>query len=347
MKRLPLRILSLTLMAALLLPLLFGCGYRPVKSTKWESTPVFSFGEYTVNTETLHAFFMSKCNDIPGFSASYFSGSNGNERFATVLASAVQEIAGIYAMFAVCSSVGIDPFTEEIDDEITEYVKTSVEGGQLGDHVIRGFESYDDYLEYIRANYYMNDAVNRLMIRYALCEEKLDAYYKTSYRYSEADVTAFFESDDCIRITWVNRQGNSAGLGLADNLDLLTRARDYLAAGNYDMAIQYSLSEMTDFYMGRYTLDPLYYGELIAAAYDLEVGEVSSIMDLGSLGYFAFRKRIKDSADLSAHYEQIVALYLGDAMYGKIEEKQNALLSSISYTEYYHSLTPTEIMTAK
>lgn len=347
MKRSLLRLCSLILAAALLLPLLAACGYRPVKSTEWEATPVFTLGEATVNMEMLHTFFYTQCDDIPGFSELYFSGDAGALRFAAVRDAAVREIAGVYALFAVCQAVGIDPYSEDIDDKITEYIEISVEGGALGDQTLRGFESYDDYLAHIRKYYHMNDAVNRLMIRYALCEELLSEYYSTQYRHTEADVTAFFESEDCIRIIWVNRLANSAGLDLAGNLELMTKARDNLIAGKFEEAIWYSLSETTDFYMGRYTMDPLYYGELIEAAYAMEVGDTSRIMDLGSLGYYVFSKRTKESSALSTQYRQIEKLYLGDVMYGEIAKKQEELLQGIVYTDFYRGLTPDGILNAQ
>ena len=94
-------------------------------------------------------------------------------------------------------------------------------------------------------------------------------------------------------------------------------------------------------------MDPLYYGELIEAAYAMEVGDTSRIMDLGSLGYYVFSKRTKESSALSTQYRQIEKLYLGDVMYGEIAKKQEELLQGIVYTDFYRGLTPDGILNAQ
>ncbi len=335
------------LLALLMLGLpLTACGdgyYKPVESTELESTPVFTLGEDTVNFEVLYTFFHNRCENTPGFSDTYFTGEGAAERFSEVMSEAIGEIALVYAMLALCREVEIDPYSEDMDTAVNETIKTSVDGGTFGEYEIRGFDSYKDYLAYLRREFHMNDAVNRLMMRYAECEEALSDHYAESYAYTEADVRDFFESDDCIRILWVSRFENSGGLDRADNERLMESARQKLRGADPYKALQYSLEPTTDFHMGRHTLDRAYYGKLIDAAYALPVGGVSDVMDLGSEGLFALRRMPKDEA-LTTRYEEIAKVYLGEVMYGRIEEIAAELMDSIVYTDFFSTLTAADIL---
>ncbi|MBQ2718711.1 MAG: hypothetical protein IJF73_01445 [Clostridia bacterium] len=339
--------MALLLALCLILVSLTACGdgyYKPVDSTELEATPVFTLGEDTVNYEMLYTFFHNRCENIPSFSAAYFTGEEGDERFREVMDAAIREIASVYAMLTLCREVEIDPYSEEMDTAVNEVIKTSVDGGTFGEYEIRGFDSYKDYLAYLRREFHMNDAVNRLMMRYAECEEALSDYYAESYAYTEADVRSFFESEDCLRILWVSRFENSGGLGRSENLALMESARQKLRGTDPYKALQYSLEPTTDFHIGRHTLDRAYYGKLIDAAYALPTGGVSEVMDLGSEGLFVLRRMDKQSASFSSRYEELAKVYLGEVMYGRIEEIAAELMEGIVYTEFFSTLTAADIL---
>lgn len=347
MKHRFLRAMTLLLALLMLTAPLTACGdgyYKPVESTELEATPVFTLGEDTVNFEVLSTFFHNRCENTHGFSDTYFTGADGGERFSTVMREAIGEIALVYAMLSLCREVGIDPYSEEMDTAVNETIKTSVDGGTFGEYEIRGFDSYEDYLAYLRREFHMNDAVNRLMMRYAECEEALSDHYAKSYAYTEADVREFFESDGCIRILWVSRFENSGGLDRADNLALMESARQKLRGADPYKALQYSLEPTTDFHLGRHTLDSAYYGKLIEAAYALPVDGVSEVIDLGSEGLFALRRMPKEAAALSQRYEEIAKVYLGEVMYGRIDAIAAELLNGIVYTEFFSTLTAEDIL---
>ena len=333
------RVILLILMLALAASSLTACGesYKLRKSSDKEAATVLTLGEDEVPFEVLYTFFRNQCDAVGDIDESYFAGSEGEARYREMLDAAGREIAGIYALFALCREAGIDPYGKEIEDALLEHLKLNVEGGTFGECEVEGFESYDKYLEYVKKTFHMTDSVNRMMIRYALCEEKLNEYYRTQYRYTDEDVADFFNSEDCIRVLWVVRNGY--GLDAADNRDFIVKARNCLLAGDHRLAIQYSTSPNSDFYMGRYTKDAAFYEELIEVAYDLREGEVSDILDLGVEGLFVVKRLAKDSSHLESQFREITAVYLAEEMYSVVEEKAAALLAGATYAEGYSALT--------
>ncbi len=336
--------LTLVLLVVLLLTRCGGGYYKPVESTEREATPVLRLGEYTVNFEVLRAFFYSECLNTPGYSDTYFTGAEGEAHFAAVKEAAIRDIAEIYALLALCGEKEIDTESEEIMTAVDENIKTSVDGGTFGGYEIRGFDSYDEYLAYLEREFHMNDAVNRLMVRYAVCEEELSGYYRLGHPYTEDDVRAFLEGEDCVRLLWVNRFEGSGGLDRAANLALMASARQKLMGADPYKALQYSLEPTTDFYMGRYTLDEAYYAPLIEAVYALPVGGVTEVLDLGTEGLFAARRMEKSESHFEERYEELVKVYLGDVMYGEIDRIADELLQGIVYEDFYNTLTAEDIL---
>lgn len=346
MKKLFVRAIALFLIAALLTLALTACGekYELRKSSKKEATPVFVLGEDTVNFEVLYTFFRNQCDKIEGFTASYFEGADGPARFTETLNAAIGEIAEIYAMFAACREVGIDPYSEVVESKILEYLKITVEGGTMGGDTLYGFDSYDDYLDYIEEKFHMNDAVNRLMLRYAVCEELLMEYYKNSFPYTDSDVAAYFESEACIHLIWVSRTHDAMMQTKEQNLAMMQTAREKLLSGNHSGAIQYSLEPSTDFYMGRYTLDDAYYSELITIAFSLDEGEVSDVLDLGVEGFFVIKRLSKSSTDLAERHESISEIFRYDLQTENVLDTADELLQGIVYKDFYNDLTAVDFV---
>ena len=349
MKKTIFRTVSLLLVLAMAVAMLSACSYRPRKSTDEEATPVMTLGEATVNFEVLYAFFHSRAERADGYSADYFEGEVGDARFAEILAGATADVAEIYALFDACRAAGIDPYSEEIEEAVTEQVKLTVKGGAVDGVIFPGYKNYKAYLADIRENYHMNDAVARLMIRYGICEELLIDYYENKHPYTDDDVAAFFMSDDCVHIVHISRSESDGGLGgsftAAEirefNLDLVTTARNHLLQGNDDKACQLTTRRDPKPYIGRYTYDRAYYATLIDTAFALPEGGVSEIMDLGSEGFHVVKRLPKNLADLESHAEfaALTEAYLYDLLTGDVLSRAEALLAGATYTEAYTSLT--------
>lgn len=335
------RTLAFLLASVLLLTSLASCGsYRPRESTEREATEVFTLGESTVTFEVLYTFFRNRCEKIDGFTPAYFEGEEGKDRFAAVMAEAEAEIGEIYALLALSRASGIDPEGDEVEDTLEEYLKICVEGGRIGDINLKGAGgSYDDFLATMKEHYYMNDAVVRLMLRSAICEDLLTEHYENTLRYTEEDVRAFFESDECIRLVWGSRDHTVQGFTKLENLDVMEKIRNYFENGQDHKAIQLSLNPAAYFYMGRHTKDDALYGELIDTAFSLSVGETSEIIDLGSEGYFVIKRLAKDPTEFEDRYAELTPIYVNERMHKAIAEKAASDLQGIVYTDFYRALT--------
>ncbi len=354
------RPLSLLLALFLLSLSLSACGgekYPMRPSTVEEQEIVLTFGEDTVPFEVLHTFFTNAARSEKEYGDGYFDGDEGKDHFDTVMEKAIGNMAEIYALFAHCRSVGIDPYSEEIDEVVASYVEKNMEGGEFAGTFLPSFTDYDAYLEYLEKNFHMNDSVSRLLLRYAACEEALIEHYNRSYSYTREDVAAFFASNDCIRVNWFRQVGYETGKGLPyeDALRLMQSAQQNLSNANrnpnkleavfINSFPPSSTNEIQNgFYIGRYTWDPAYLGELTEMAFALSDHEVSEIFEARDGGLYLVYRLEKKEADFSSEYESIEALYLSEKMYEALAEEKADLLSSVRYAEGFSSLTAPYIM---
>ena len=354
------RPLSLLLALLLLSFSLVACGgekYPMRPSTVEEQETVLTLGEDNVPFEVLHTFFTNAALSEKEYGDGYFDGDEGQAHFDTVMEKAIADMAEIYALFAHCRSVGIDPYSEEINETVSSYVEKNMNGGEFAGYILPSFKDYDAYLEYLENNFHMNDSVSRLLLRYAACEETLIEHYNRSYSYTREDVAAFFASDDCIRVNWFRQVGYETGKGLPyeDALRLMQSAQENLrnAAGNQSKLEAVfinsfppsSTSEMQKgFYIGRYTWDPAYLGELTEMAFSLLPYGVSEIFEAEDGGLYLVYRLEKNESDFASSYETLEALYLSEKMYEALVAKKADLLEGVSYAEGFSSLTALEIM---
>lgn len=354
------RPLSLLLALLLLLLSLVACGgekYPMRQSTVEEQETVLTLGEDNVPFEVLHTFFTNAALSEKEYGDGYFDGDEGKEHFEAVMEKAIANIAEIYALFAYCRTVGIDPYSKEINETVSSYVEKNMDGGEFAGYILPSFKDYDAYLEYLEKNFHMNDAVSRLLLRYAACEEALIEYYNRSYSYTREDVGAFFASDDCIRVNWFRQVGYEAGKGLPyeDALRLMQSAQENLrnAAGNQSKLEKVFINSFPPsseseikkgFYIGRYTWDPAYLGELTEMAFSLLPYGVSEVFESEDGGLYIVYRLEKNDSDFASSYESIEALYLSEKMYEALDAKKAALLEGISYAEGFSSLTALSIM---
>ena len=111
-----------------------------------------------------------------------------------------REAAKVYALFSLCEKYGIDPYAEEVEEEITAQVELSIQGSETE----YGYGSVKAYLKEI-GEQFLNDSVYRLYLRYDICERLLSAklkkdevitakwedvfaYYRDTYFASDLDV---------------------------------------------------------------------------------------------------------------------------------------------------------------
>ncbi len=353
------RISSLLLCAVLCCALLFtlaGCKkeYEAVPSTELEATSVMKIGNFDVPYELFRTFFLTNKHSIDGGDNSLWIGATANEYRQIALDKIVPQICEIYAMLSMCEAYGIDINSEEINEQIAQYVQISVDGGSLGGSIVLGFDDYDEYLLHLKT-LYMNDSVSRLLIKYSICEELLREKFFSEYKYDKASVESFYFGDECAHITWLNilyentnQLAKSEMRALADNA--LVKVKDAKKLEDIiNTFVQYSAGASesvieSGFYIGKYTLDRAYMADVIDAAFTLKEGEFSEVIENDN-GFYIVYVMKKDSTYLSikANYEQIEELYLNNQFYRALEEYKARLLDGVKYTEFFNTLNFEEI----
>lgn len=349
------RLLSLTL-AIVLLFCLVSCkkGYESVPSSEQELTTVMKMGDFEIKYELFRTFFLTNKSSIDGGDRNVWISDKASEYRAEAIELILPQIAEIYAMFAMCESYGIEVFSEEMDAKVQQYVDVSVDGGMIGDSIISGFASYEEYLEYLKSMY-MNDSVSRLLIRYSLCEELLREKFLTETKATKEDVEEFFFGDECAHITWLNiLYEGTEYLGSEDMRNLADKAHARLKTAKnqrevINTLVQYSAGASASqiengFYIGKYTLDSAYMQEIIDAAFTLKAGEFSQVIE-NYYGLYIIYVMNKNASYLEteSNYEEIEELYLNNKFYYALSEYKASLLKGVKYTDFFNSLNFAEI----
>ena len=133
------RLTAITLLLCLLtcsLLTLVSCGddgYEPVESTAEERRVIMRLTvngrTYDVKYELYRALFLNYKAQVDGGDASVWSGPDKAayvERINNIITDRVCEI---YSAFALCDELDIDLDSSSVDEQIDEYIRHSVEGG--------------------------------------------------------------------------------------------------------------------------------------------------------------------------------------------------------------------------
>lgn len=343
------RIIALLLALAAVLPLAACTKYKPVKSTAEEAETVFTLSldgfEYEVPYELYRTFFLNYKATVDGGDAGVWSGDNKDEYVAKIDALALGDICEIYSVLHLCRKVGIDPYSDIVEDSIADYVTVSVEGGSIDGMPIEGHGGdYDAYLERL-AELNMNYSVQELLFRYAVCSELLDAYYDKdsgdgTLSYTSEDVRAFYDSADTARVITLFL-GTASELDKEINTDeriskiregMEERSHDEDALCSYLLSVSTESEELRDgMVIAKYSLDRMYYGELCDAALALGMHSVSEPVKItagGASGCYLLYKVGKDSSHFDSCYEDIEAAYVQNVIGTALNEAREGLLLS-------------------
>ena len=337
------RVALLLCLSLLLTVSLCACGYKPVASTAEEGRAVFFLdGTHEVKYELFRFVFLQKKQAESDGNEEYFANKNKTELFERYAEEAEAEAAKVYAMFSLCSKYGIDPYSEEIEEEITETLKQTIKG----DDATPGYGSQKAYLEDIKSQF-LNDSVYRLYLRYDVCERRLAAKLKQDdiIQAKWEDVFSYYNGEETVRDTWIlipysNLEGYTAGM----KQTLWAEASEKSNADFTSMAAQYatiqSAEEMaTGIYFGKYEYDTLY-KELVDTAFSLAEGETSEPFYSGD-GLYIVRRLPKDVQYLAdeSNRDLLNEGYMLNAFGQMLAEEELRLLDAISYTDYYATLT--------
>lgn len=355
------RLVALCLVLCIICPLLLACsdeGYPQKESTKEELTAVLSLGETEVPFEIFRMFFLNHKKAIEEEVEGGFSGENANEAWETIMPLVLHDLSQMYAVFALCTTYGIDPYSDSIEEDIAEEICISIEGGAYGDYAFEGYGSYDKYLAAMKENG-MNDGASRTVLRFHLCEDallrKLTVPMKSAYEYAASDVERFFEKDECIRVSLLYREMAAGGIPAEENKEAVLHAIELLREETDDrqrlnLAVQYFTNSPDDIIAGDYITPYAFsfeYKEIIERAYALKVGEYSDLVEITAPAqdyYFVVNRLEKNSEDLVSRYDEIVSLYLTDRFYRELDTLRQSILSQVTYHDFYKTLYGTDIV---
>ena len=354
------KIITLIIIAALCLSL-FACGnkYKPVESTAEERQTVYTMtieGEkYEVAYELYRAFFLQYKSEVDGGDESVWTGERKAEYISAIEEIIFSRIADIYAVFHACKKVGIDAYSDVVNETIEDYITVSIEGGSIDDMKFAGFDGdYDAYLAHLKARY-MNYSVQALLYRYSIAYLLLEEYYadkvvgEENVSYTREDVRAYYDSDECVRVLEAFLSTTTATDKLINTPERAERLRDGVAqqsdewdAGTYMIANTLSGEGLRDgMVIGRYSLDPAYYSDLTEAAFSLGIGETSEVIEIVtglSNGYYILYRAGKTEEHFEKCYEEIEASYILNLIGSDVSAAAEALKGSITKTGVLENL---------
>ncbi len=356
MKRIVLLILSLALCLSL-----FGCQkYEPQESTALESTPIanlrYEKKSYQVNYELFRMLFLSAKEVVSGGDLSKFEGAEAEALLEQARDVALDKIAVIYSVFALCNKLGIDLYSKEVDKKVEESITISIEGGATeGGEQLDGTGSYEKYLESLKL-FYANYATQDLMIRYSYGVSAIGSYYRGTYddygilsaegalSYKDEDINAYYNSTETRRILLGFTMEESIAASVCDRIGLLAVEGDVVAE-----LMSRTMANEADgrlgMLIGKYSLDPLNYADVTEAAFSLDEGCATVVEGKynGRNGYFVLYRARKNNENLAENRERIESFYVENEIGKRYAEVKKALGESAVFTDFYKDLALADI----
>ncbi len=361
-------LIAITLMLALLL--LCSCGkkkYEPVPSTDEEAQVVLTLSvgdkRYDVRYELYRALFIGNKGVVDRGDNSVWQGDNSTTYIEQINEIIIDRAAEIYSVLHIADSLGIDLYSNDVDEKIQEYIDTSVNGNDSG---YEGCGSYEKYLEYL-SDQGMNYAVSDLLFRYSFGVSEINKYYKGTesvlgdyngnLEFDEEDVRAFYEGSESVRLlqayfqNGVRTQDQMLDFrnSLAEKNDVIDKAEYIIhntSATQSDLVIN---GQVSGIIIGQHAMDALFYGEYLDAAFSLEVNEVSDIIKISGTsdsytdGYYVLVNVEKDDDYYNAHKGEIKLEYIENEMGKILYTAKQSLIESFRFADGYSSINHKEI----
>ena len=351
--------------------------YKPVESTEEENRTVMTLSldgkTYEVKYELYRAFFLTYKSQVDGGNADVWTSEGKTEYVSRINSIILDRITDIYAAFALCERIGFDLYSKDVEKQIKEYVKISVEGGSYGSKTMQGYESYDDFLDALKAAN-LNYSVQTLLLRYAIAVDAIDTYYigtatadDVNYdislgtlTYTKDDVKAFYDSDSCARVLRASFQKivsytpYETAVALKDRLANAAATASTPAdkeAAVLDAIIKSgrfsNAAEIENGYViGKYNLERTYYGDMTDAVFSISEGEVTdpvSIVTDEEDTYYVIYRSYKSDDHFEANYDSIRYVYLRNCVGEITYEVAEALKTSAVFSDYLTNINHSEI----
>jgi len=355
-----------------ILSLLFAvsCGdeeYPPVKSTDEELREVYTASydgeDYEIPFELYRALFLTLKPVYDGGDSSIWSGDKSAEYTEKIDSEIKAKIASIYGTLHHAKKIGIDPYSDKFEEDISEYIKISVEGGVLGSLLVSGFDGdYDKYLESLR-EMNLNYSVQVLLYRYTLASAAIYGYYKGNIdsedfaenvelgklEYTKDSVKAFYDSQDCVRVLKAYLPTDYYTEERAKEIrNKIAMMDSEEAVANY--IINYSTAPGTEVkageLIGKNNLDRSYYAEYVDTAFslsDFETSEVIKVNTGAESGYVIFYRTTKTDTHFEENYNMCTEIYIDNEIGKKLDKDADGILRALMATDYLEALDRSSI----
>ena len=272
------------------------------------------------------------------FRAFYLTYKNGGYSHSDSARMAIDNALDILAVFALCEDMDIDTESRDIYNKVDDIIVACVDGGTVDGVEYQGYGDFDKYLAAISAMY-MTDRVNRLIIRYSLCENMLIEKFKEVTTPTNEAVKEYFLSDECIRITWF----------VSEYRESADRAHAALAGLSGDDAItnvfvQYSLatvsasSQKNGWYLGK-SESSQELRNVSDRAFALGVGEYSEVMLGGDGNYYIVYRMEKVASYVDTNLSDVKSSYIYNELGKTLDNAKADMRAGVSYSDFYSQIT--------
>ncbi len=318
----------LALLCLFSLVLSFTACQKVPKSTEEESAAVLTLDEYTVPYEQLRYFVrnhMADCGD-----AAYWTEETAAERSDEIFEKAFSSLRDQYAILSLAKKYGI----ERTDKAIEELVN-----GQV-DAMMSGYDSVSAYVADMTANYLTDSAYRFLLTTNAVSEELYYAMLKAGdVEPDDAVIEPIIRGDAFVRVKQILIQ-NDPGEDAAENLKKAEEAHKRAVAGEDFDALVKEYGE--DLYMfnntdGYYICRGVWYREFEDAAFALDIGEVSGIIETAA-GYSVLVRCEKEDRYIDSHLDDLCDSYRDAQFSLAIEQKASEMVLTTTDTFDSYSL---------
>ena len=361
-------LIAITIVLTLLA--LCSCGkekYEPQPSTDEEARSVISLSvgnkKYEVRYELYRALFIGNKDSVDGGDDSVWQGDGSAAYIDEINRIIIDRAAEIYSVIHIADSLGIDLYSNEVDEKIQEYIDIAVNGNEYG---YEGHGSYEKYLEHLK-NQGMNYAVSDLLFRYSYGLNKINEYYMGTesvlgdyngkLEFDDDDVRAFYDGDESVRLLQAyfqngvrtKEQMQSFRNRLAEKDSDIDKAVYIIQSTNATQSELVIDGEVSGIIIGKYALDELYYSEYIDAAFSLGYSEVSELIEISGVGdsysdgYYVLVNIEKNDGYFEDHKDEIRLEYIENEIGKIIYAAKNSLIESSEYTSDYNGIIHSQI----
>ncbi len=339
--------------------------YPPVESTEQESAAVMTFeangSVYEVRYELYRALFLTFAPEYDGGDKSFWDSEQAAAAKIEINSKITRYCADIYSTIHHAKMLGLDPYSSDAEEMISEYIKDGIEGNdeEATDGFGGDYEAYLTHLYEMNLNY----SVQVLILRYSIAYNSIINYYKGTVdeenpstnmtegalKYTKDDVYKFYNSDDCVRVSVI--EINSLYMSpekIQERRDKIASYESADAALSY--AVQFTAGNPKDILdgvvIGTHSMDDAYYAEVTKSAFALAERETSQPIEVNtesSKEYWILYKQSKNDKYFNEYYADIESVYVAQVIGETLLNVKNTFLDSVKTTAVFEALKYSEI----